>query len=137
MADLRLDVKEPDGPVPVGEEAVYEVHVRNRGTKDAEAVQLFAYFSQGIEPTAAEGGTFRIAPGQVAFNPLPTVPAGEEVVLKIRARAEAAGNHVFRAEIHCKPLGTRLVSEQTTRFYLDKPATQQAQRRPEAGKSLR
>ena len=62
MADLRLDVKEPDGPIPVGEEAVYEVHVRNRGTKDAADVQVFAYFSQGIEPTAAEGGDIPHSP---------------------------------------------------------------------------
>jgi len=45
--------------------------------------------------------------------------------LKVRARAEQPGNHVFRAEVHCKPLGTRLVSEETTHFYTDKSGGQE------------
>jgi hypothetical protein len=36
---------------------------------------------------------------------------------KIHAKAEAAGNHVFRAEVYCQPLGTKLVSEETTHYY--------------------
>ena len=55
VATLTMDVKDPGGPVPVGEEAVYEVHVRNRGTREAQSVEVFAYFSRGIEPIAAEG----------------------------------------------------------------------------------
>ncbi len=119
MAELRLEVKEPDGPVPVGEEAVYEVHIRNRGTKDAQDVEVMGYFSPGIEPVAADGAAYRLGPGRVAFKPIASLPAGEEVKLTIRARAAAAGNHVFRAEVHCQRLGTRLVSEQTTHFYQD------------------
>lgn len=119
MADLVLDVKDPSGPVAVGQEATYELRIRNRGTKNADDVEVVGYFSRGIEPSAAEGGPHRIAPGQVAFRSIPTVPAGGELVLKIRAKAETAGNHIFRAEVHCKPLGTRLVSEETTLYYQD------------------
>ena len=60
-----MDVKDPQGPVAVGDEATYEVRVRNRGTKEAEGVEVFAYFSRGIEPTGAEGGPNRLGPGQV------------------------------------------------------------------------
>jgi len=119
MADLRLDVKDPSGPIRVGEETIYELHICNRGTKSAEHVEVLAYFSRGIEPIAAEGVQHQIAPGQVVFSPIASVSAGGNVVLKIRARAEVAGNHVFRAEVHCKRLGTRLVSEETTHFYQD------------------
>ncbi len=124
IADLVLDVKDPTGPVPVGEEATYELRIRNRGTKSAENVEVLAYFSNGIEPTAVEGGRHKIGPGQVVFSPIPSVPAGGDLILKISARAETAGNHIFRAEVHCKPLGTRLVSEETTRFYQDGPAAE-------------
>ncbi len=136
MADLRMDVKEPDGPVPVGEEAVYQVRVHNRGTKNATDVEVLVYFSQGIEPTAAEGAAHRITPGQITFEPIPSLPAGEDVALTIHARAAAAGNHVFRAEIHCKSLGTRLVSEQTTHFYQDGPAPRPAWQGPPAGNMM-
>jgi len=122
MADLVLEVKDPSGPVPVGEETTYELCIRNRGTKIAENVEVVAYFSRGIEPVTAEGRTHRIGQGQVVFSPIPSVAAAGELVLKIRACAESAGNHIFRAEVHCKPLGTRLVSEESTYFYRDGPA---------------
>lgn len=117
MADLALNVSDPSGPVAVGKEAAYEVHVQNRGTKSAENVEIVVYFSHGIEPISAEGAQNRIAPGQVVFDPIPSLAAGQSLVLKVRARADGPGNHVFRAEVHCKVLGTRLVSEETTHFY--------------------
>ncbi len=117
IADLELDVTDPAGPVPVGSEATYQVLVRNRGTKSAEGVEVVAYFSQGIEPTAAEGGRHQTGPGQVVFDRIPSLAAGQEVTFQIKAKAESAGNHVCRVEVYCKPLGTRLVSEETTYFY--------------------
>lgn len=128
MADLVLEVKDPARPVPVGEDAVYELRIRNRGTKSAEGVEVVAFFSRGVEPVAIEGGQGKLAPGQVIFQPIPSVAPGADLVLKIHARAEAAGSHVFRTEVSCKPLGTRLANEQTTHFYQDGSAPQQATR---------
>ncbi len=130
MADLRLEVKEPEGPVPVGSEATYELHVRNRGTKAAENVEVLTYFSNGVEPVSADGPTHRISPGQVVFDRIPAIPPAAEVVLTVKAKAGAAGNHVFRAEVHCKPMGTRLVREEVTLFYQDGPSLQQATAEP-------
>ena len=126
IADLRLEVKDPDGPVPVGGDASYELHVHNRGTKVAENVEVMAYFSNGVEPISADGRTHRIAPGQVIFDLIPAIAPADEIILKVRARAEVAGNHVFRAEVHCKPLGVRLVREEETLFYQDAPGEQPA-----------
>ena len=36
LADLKLEVRDPQGPIAVGEDTVYEVHIRNRGTKAAD-----------------------------------------------------------------------------------------------------
>ena len=131
MADLAMEVEDPGAPVPVGSDVVYKLRVRNRGTKAAENVEIVAYFSRGIEPVSAEGGAHRIGPGQVIFSPLASLAAGGELVLAIRARAEQAGNHIFRAEIHCKPLDTRLVREETTHFYQDGAAGLAADSKPE------
>lgn len=117
IADLVLNVEDPNGPVAIGDEAVYKLKVHNRGTKDAESVEVVVFFSHGIEPVGAEGATYKLAPGQVVFDPLPSVPAGEEVVIMVKARGEKPGNHIFRTEVYCKPLGTRLLTEETTRFY--------------------
>ncbi len=117
IADLALQTTDPAGPVPVGSEAVYEVKVVNRGSKQAEGVEVTGYFSDGIEPIQAEGGKHRLAPGQVVFEPLKTLGPGQSHVFKIKARAATAGNLIFRAEVYCQPLGTRLVSEETTHYY--------------------
>ncbi len=133
VADLTMNVKDPTGPAPVGEEVIYEVRVRNRGTKEARGVEVFVYFSRGIEPIAAEGAANRLGPGRVVFQPIASLAPGEEVVLKIRARAETPGSHVFRAETHCKPLGARLISEATNLYYGDAPAAaEQTAREPSA-----
>lgn len=136
VANLSMEVRDPEGPVPVGDEATYEVRVRNRGTREAEGIEIFGYFSRGVEPTSAEGGPNRLGPGQVVFQPIPSLAPGAEVILKVHAKAEAAGNHVFRAEAHCRPLGARLVREATNLYYADassiaqQPAKQSATEEP-------
>jgi len=116
-ADLKLDVSDPAGPVAVGEEMVYIVRVRNRGSKEAKNVELFGFFSEGLEPTKIREGRGEMSPGQVIFEPIAELRAGGEKVFKIIAKAERGGNHVFHAEMRCKPLDTRLVAEESTLFY--------------------
>ena len=118
IADLVMDLVDPIGPVAVGEEAQYELRIRNRGTKSAAEIDVAVYFSQGIEPVSVEGGAHRISLGQVAFQTIPVLPAGKEMRLKVVARAQTAGSHICRTELHCRPLGTRLVSEETTHFFI-------------------
>ncbi len=116
-ASLGLAVEEPTGPVAVGSDATYAISIHNRGTAAAKQVDVVMYFSEGIEPVAAEGGRHSIGPGQVVFDVIPQIEAGQSLTLKVRARAERAGNHIFRVEVHSKAAGDRLVREGTTRFY--------------------
>jgi uncharacterized repeat protein (TIGR01451 family) len=125
VANLVMNVVDPSGPIAVGDSAPYEIHVRNRGTKVADNVEVFVYFSRGIEPVAAEGAPNRMMPGQVVFLPIASIEPGAEIVLKVQGKAEIAGNHVFRAEAHCKPLGARLISEATNLYYTDSSNGQQ------------
>ncbi len=123
IADLKLDIKDPPGAVAVGEEVIYELIVSNRGTKQADNVEVFAYFSPGIEPVSVEGGEAKIAAGEglVEFAPLGSLPAGAEVLLKVRAKADRAGSHVFRGEVVCQPLEIKLAADEITRFYGSEP----------------
>jgi uncharacterized repeat protein (TIGR01451 family) len=119
LADLELSVKDPKGPVPVAQQTKYEIVIRNRGAEAATGVEAVAYFSEGIEPLAVEGGGHEILPGQVIFDVIPTIGAGQEVSLMISAEASRAGNHSFRVELRCDSLDTRLAAEETTRFFAD------------------
>ncbi|MCI0332446.1 MAG: hypothetical protein L0228_04390 [Planctomycetes bacterium] len=119
IADLKLSVSDPSGPVAVGSVAVYEIHVENSGASAARNVNVVALFSEGIEPDQAEGGTYTVADGRVSFQAIDELPAGGDVTLRIRARALQPGTHVFRAEVLCSDLEIKLAAEETTRFYAD------------------
>ncbi len=136
-ADLKLAVSDPSGPVHVAERGVYEIHVSNRGTKAAEGVEVVVFFSEGIEPAEVEGGQYEIAPGQVVFQPIASLPPGGEVVYQIRAKAGIVGDHVFRAEVHCRPLGARLVAQETTHYYADFARTAERPQEPTPAVPLR
>jgi uncharacterized repeat protein (TIGR01451 family) len=117
VADLKLTVADPQGPHPVGDEVTYEITITNRGTKAARKVAVVVNFSEGIDPISVEGGTADIGSGQASFHPIATIDAGGAHKLKIKAKADRAGSHVFRAEVRCTDPETRLASEQTTRFF--------------------
>ena len=119
LADLQLQVSDPSGPVAVGEQAVYEIRVQNRGANTANEVNVVALFSEGIEPDQVEGAMYTVADGRVTFRTIEQLPAGREIVLRIRARATNAGTHVFRAEVLCRDLEIKLAAEETTRFYAE------------------
>jgi uncharacterized repeat protein (TIGR01451 family) len=122
LADLKLEVTDPKGPVPVGQEALYEIRIRNRGTNTAEEVNVVALFSDGIDAESVEGAQYSISDGRVTFRTIEALPAGGEILLKIRARATVPGTHIFRAEVLCRDLEIKLAAEETTRFYQDDTA---------------
>ncbi|MCH5374104.1 MAG: hypothetical protein JJ992_09015, partial [Planctomycetes bacterium] len=119
IADLKMIVNDPKGPIPVGEEVVYEVQITNRGTKEATGIQVVAQFSEGIEPSAAEGTKAEIVPGQVVFAPIARLNPNETIKLSVKAKADRDGNHVFRAELRCSDPEHRLVAEDATTFFGD------------------
>ena len=119
LADLKLEVIDPKGVVPVGEMAVYEIHIKNHGLIAAKGIEVVAMFSEGVEPSHVEGGQHSIRDGRVAFRPIDELAAGGETVLRIHAKATASGTHVFRAEVSCQELEAKLAAEETTRFFTE------------------
>ncbi len=133
LADLKLTVNDPQGAIAVGAEVGYEVRITNRGTKAAENIRLFGYFSEGIEPTGVSGWRGQLNEGEVVLQTIPRLAAGQEMMLRITAQASRPGDHVFRAELECNDPETKLAVEEWTRFYGEGPAIQQAARRPTRG----
>lgn len=117
IADLKLYVNDPRGPIPVGEQVDYEFRLENRGTKVAENISVSVTFAEGIQPLAAVGAQSKIQTGVVNFSSINRLEAGKEIVLKVTAKALAAGSHSFRVEVKCNDPVTKLASEETTRFY--------------------
>jgi hypothetical protein len=137
LADLKLDVVEPKGPIAVGADVAYEIRLLNRGTKSASDVKVVGYFSGKVEPVAATGGEHRLVPGIVVFKPIASLAPGNEATFKITARAKAAGHHMFKAEVVCEAAGAKLGSEHTTLFYGDEVITDSAADEPSTDASPR
>ncbi|MCR9291993.1 MAG: hypothetical protein NXI32_04690, partial [bacterium] len=116
ISDLKLLVSDPVAPAPVGSEVIYELELTNRGSKAASNVHVITQFSQGIEPTRGSGHGYRVVPGQLFFDPIPQVAAGETVRLRVHALAEKDGVHRFRAEVRSDEANTRLVQEESTQY---------------------
>lgn len=119
LADLKLEVNDPRGARPIGEPVLYEIRVKNRGTTDARGIAIVGLFSEGIDPVSVEGAQNSVREGRVTFQPVKSLPAGGEVLLRIRAVASQVGTHIFRAEVVCDDLDIRLAAEETTRFFED------------------
>lgn len=117
VADLKLLVNDPTGPIPVGQEVEYEFTLNNRGTKEARGVKVTVSFGSGIEPVSVEGGKGTIQGDIVQLNTIPAVNAGQEIIVKVKARGRSEGNHTFRAEVRCDDPTTRLAIEESTHFY--------------------
>ncbi|NOY30249.1 MAG: hypothetical protein GXP28_08740 [Planctomycetes bacterium] len=119
LADLKLEVTDPQGPLPLGDSALYEIRVHNRGKTAAEGISIVGLFSEGIDPVSVEGAQYTERDGRVIFHPIKSLPADREIVLRIRAKATQAGTHIFRAEVVCQDLDIKLAAEETTRFFED------------------
>ncbi|MDP6554118.1 MAG: CARDB domain-containing protein [Pirellulaceae bacterium] len=125
LADLKLQVNDPQGPTAVGTKANYEITIENRGTKAAEDIKVVAQFSDGVEPVRAQGAVAEIVPGQVLFQTIPRIGPGDQIKLTIVAVADRAGNHRFRVETTSTEPETRLVAEESTHFFGDDVAEPQ------------
>lgn len=119
LADLKLEVTDPRGPIPVGKTAIYEIRITNRGTSHAQGVNIVGLFSEGIDPISVEGAQYSIRDGRVSFQTIKSLPAGRDIVLRIHAKASQPGMHLFRAEVACQDLDIKLSSEEMTRFFED------------------
>lgn len=123
VADLKLEVVDPKGPRPVGEQVQYEIHVTNRGTAPARQIHIVAICSPEVEPIDVTGNA-AVESGQIFFRPIAELEPGRTIVHKVTVRAQQAGGHQFRVIVQSDDPDTRLVSEETTRFFV-RPATLQ------------
>jgi uncharacterized repeat protein (TIGR01451 family) len=104
---------------PLSEEVTYEVHVKNRGTKAAEGVEVTMYFAEGLDPIGADGTRHELSDGKVQFQTISSIAPDKETVLRVRARATETGNHIYRVEVQCNAADIKLGKEGATRFFGD------------------
>lgn len=119
IASLRVDIKSPGGPIPVGTPIVYEVTVRNDGTKAARDVSAVLFLSKALCPTDVEFGAGMISPidGKVVFNRIGILGPGQSTSYRVTAQVSAPGNHKVQAVLESGSEAIQLASEAMTYCY--------------------
>ena len=84
IASLALEVKDLDDPVEVGAETVYEIHVKNQGTKHAQNVAVACELPAEVELVNVNAPAKHNLQGRVVvFQAIPTLDADKAAVYKI------------------------------------------------------
>ncbi|MDO5567319.1 MAG: CARDB domain-containing protein, partial [Planctomycetia bacterium] len=119
IASLRVDIKSPSGPIPVGSPIVYEVTVRNDGTRAARDVSAVLFLSKALCPTDVEHGAGVVSPidGKVVFNRIGILGPGQSTSYKVTAQVAAPGNHKVQAVLESGSESIQLASEAMTYCY--------------------
>ncbi|MDR0522404.1 MAG: DUF11 domain-containing protein [Planctomycetaceae bacterium] len=123
VTELDLKVEKPQGPVEVGQTADYVVHLSNTGTKSAENVEVIMAFGRGLEPAGVAGGEAVFDNGQVIFERIPVIAAGQQVKLSVRAKAERAEMAKVHIEVISKVSDIHLENGLSTYIYSRKKGT--------------
>jgi|GEM_PF-1079838 len=117
MADLKMEVRDPSGPVEVGDDALYELIVSNAGSKTASQIDIVIKLSDGVKPISVDGLNYRIDGKRIYLDRIMSVNPGDERRVRIHVQGQTAGNHNFQAELQCLTDNTRLITQETTHFY--------------------
>lgn len=113
-ADVEIKVNTPSEPIEVGTATDVSVLVQNRGTNQAENVQVTIKLPASLTPI--ESTDFVIGEAGIQFESFPLAP-GQSQTLKIQVKCVTAGDHVVRAEVQSSASSRVIASENSLFFY--------------------
>ncbi len=121
LVDVYFEIDDLVDPIEVGTETTYRMRIINQGTKVASNVQLKVEFPRGLEPTAVDGDLRNQIQGQqVRFEPISSLPPGQQVQIAVKARGSAPGDLRVVASIRSDGREVAISKEETTRVYADR-----------------
>jgi uncharacterized repeat protein (TIGR01451 family) len=121
LVDVYFEIDDLVDPIEVGTDTTYRMKIVNQGTKVASNVQLKVDFPRGLEPTSVDGDLRSQIQGQaVRFEPISSLPPGQQVQLSVRARGTAPGDLRVVASIRSDGREVAISKEETTRVYSDR-----------------
>jgi len=120
IASLGFDVVNKIDPVELGREAIYEIHVQNRGSKASSNIALRIELSPDMRFVAADGATqYRVSESTITFDTLSQLAPKEEKVYTIKAQCLAVGDHRVIVRVQSDELERPVTKEENTKVYGD------------------
>ena len=121
LIDIFFDIDDAIDPIEVGSDTSYRMRVVNQGTKAASNVLLQVDFPPGLLPESVNGNLRHQIKGQrVVFEPISSLPPGQEITMSINATGKSPGDHRVVANIRADGREVAFSKEDTTRVYSDR-----------------
>ena len=120
VASLTMELVDLDDPVETGVETLYEIRVRNEGSKPASGVSIACELPAGMELITAKAPVDAIVEGrQILFKSLDQVAPGGQAVYKIHVKGVQEGSHRMKVRMTGGGLTEPVVREEVTKVYSD------------------
>lgn len=119
QVELDFEIENPNDPIEVGADALYEIRVTNLGAKAGTGVVVAATFPPGLQPLPDQAGSYRVEGQRIVFTNVSRLEPGDEIFVKAAARGAAEGDHRVRVEVASAEVTTPILKEARTRVYRD------------------
>jgi uncharacterized repeat protein (TIGR01451 family) len=120
IASIVFQPVDVTGPIEVGGETTYEVHVVNQGSKAANNVRLAVLLPPELKPVAAEGPTrHAIESNRILFEGLARLPPKADTNYRVRVKGISPGDLRTRFQLVTDEMKSPVTKEENTRVYTD------------------
>jgi uncharacterized repeat protein (TIGR01451 family) len=120
LAELSFTIADDQDPIEPGSETVYEIRVRNTGSRDDTNVVLELQIPYpGLQLVTAEPSAGTDGKGKVIFAPIAKIPAKGEQIYRVRVQGVAPDTHVIRATVASAQSKRPVTKEESTTVYAD------------------
>jgi uncharacterized repeat protein (TIGR01451 family) len=125
-ADIDLDVTEPLRIIDVGQTAIYQIHIKNMGSKEATKMLVTAVLSKNVEALESYGLKEQAAvdrvSGKIMFPIIDRLAPGAELTINLKVRATAGGLAKCHVSLKHDDLGDdKIESVETTKVADPRP----------------
>ncbi|MEM9644053.1 MAG: hypothetical protein AAF989_03575, partial [Planctomycetota bacterium] len=119
LAELTFQIADTADPIELRGETTYEIRVQNSGSRTDTNVQMMLRLPVGMTVLAAEGDPVQDREGNVLFNPIGELAAGQEQVYRVRVQGVAPGRHLIQAIVKSDQSSVAVTKEESTMVYAD------------------
>ncbi|MGI9471841.1 MAG: CARDB domain-containing protein, partial [Rubripirellula sp.] len=119
FAELSFAITNPGGPIELGAETTYEIHVTNSGSKADSNVRVQLQLPAGLELVSADAEAGMDSNGLVAFQPKAQLSPGEDLKYRLRVKGTVDGTHIVRAVVVSDHSTVPVTKEESTLVYAD------------------
>jgi uncharacterized repeat protein (TIGR01451 family) len=112
---FRIDVKDRNDPIEVGQNTSYDITIINRGTMAGSDIEITASVPPQLKVLNVRGPTQpKVEGGKITFPPLATLPVGQQISYGVDVQAVQAGRAVFEVQLKTPLLKEPVTQQEST-----------------------